>query len=39
MKTIVLAAAALAFAGAAQAQCAGSKAVHTPVVTAPTVGS
>jgi hypothetical protein len=39
MKTIVLTAAVLAFAGAASAQCMGSKSAQTPIVTAPTVGS
>ncbi|SEA76783.1 hypothetical protein [Rubrimonas cliftonensis] len=41
MKTIVLAAAVAAFAGAAFAQCSGysPKSAQTPIVETPTVGS
>ncbi len=39
MKTFVIALAAVAFAGAASAQCYGSTTAQTPIVTAPSVGS
>lgn len=39
MKTLVIALAAVAFAGAASAQCMGAKTAQTPIVTAPAVGS
>lgn len=39
MKAILLAVSVMAFAGAASAQCMGSKAAQTPVVAAPSVGS